>query len=195
VALWLQRAELTGELLDLVLLLIDLGSELTVDLLELALQTLGGATPLTASSRPFGNRPVAFTFGHRALGRVRAPTEAATLHLRLGPQLGQRQRHVDPQIDQLVQLLLHLVQLLAALVQVPVHPLFVGLQGLVDLLGELASLSAAILFRLLTLGPPSALGLGQGDPRREGRCTDRQRNQSDVRHQTRLHRGFPRGGK
>jgi hypothetical protein len=86
-----------------------------------------------------------------------------------------------------MQLLLHLVQFLAALVQVPIHPLLVGLQRLVDLVGELASLSlsAAILFGLLTRRSPPRLG--QSSPRREDGPDDRQRNQSDARHQTSLH--------
>jgi len=178
-ALWLEPAELSGELGDLALLLIDLGSELTMDLLQLALHSLGVAIRLATSPRAF-NRTVALTFASRAVGRVRASAGAATVHLRLGPQLGQRERHVDPEIDQLVQLLLHLVQLLAALLQVPIDPLLVGVQSLVDLLGELASLSARelaslsapILFGLLT--GRSAPGLSQGHPRGEDRGSDHQ---------------------
>jgi hypothetical protein len=157
-ALPLQLAELTGELSHLALLLIDLGLELTVKLLQLALHGLGVTPPLTASPPPFGDRAVALSFGNRAQGRVHAPAATSTVHLRLGTQLGQRQGHLDPQVNQLMQLLLHLVQLLAALVQVPIDPLLVGLQRLVDLLGELDWLSAALLFGLLTRRSPPGLG-------------------------------------
>jgi len=88
-----------------------------------------------------------------------------------GTRFGQRHRHLDPQVDQLMELFLHLVQFLAALVEVPTHPLLVLLQGIVDFLSELPSLPAVtIVGRLpLRLTTPSTL-LGQGRNHGHRRC-------------------------
>src|SRR5207244_4356208 len=102
-ALLLHPAELAGELRDLALLLIDLGPELIMELLELACQPRGVPLPLTASLGALtAATATAGPFVSRSEGSASAPRPArggaASLHLRLGTELGQRQRHVDAQV-------------------------------------------------------------------------------------------------
>jgi hypothetical protein len=163
--LLLERADLGDELRDLVLLLIDLGAELVMQLLELAGHRRGAAV----AHRPaLGSRGIAPGAESRVAGALALPApghgHGHPMVLHPGAGLGQRHRHLDPQVDQLVQLLLHLVQLAPALIEVPAHPLLVVLQGGIDLLGELPSLLAPLLvLGLLALGRTSTAALlGQG---------------------------------
>src|SRR5262249_17409696 len=110
-ALLLHHAELGGQLLDLVLLLLHLGAELVVDLLEFARQARWILGPIAVASAGLAERHDALPGKSHHAGR-----------LMLGTEFGQRHRHVDAHVDELVQLLLHLIQFLAALLEVPSHP-------------------------------------------------------------------------
>jgi hypothetical protein len=161
--LLLERAKLADELRDLILLLVELGAELVVQLLEFTGQRRGG--PVTGPPA-LGLRSGLIPGG--AVSRVAGPAAGHALVLHPGAGLGQRCGHLDPQVDQLVQLLLHLVQLVPALLEVPAHSLLVVLQGAVDFLGELASLPSLTVLGRLTLGrSPPLLGQGREDERRQ----------------------------
>ena len=86
-SLLLHPSELGGELLDLVLLLVDFGTELVMNLLELARQPGAVHAPLATA---LGALAALSWLAIRGLGGARSAR-----HRIPGAELGQRHRHVD----------------------------------------------------------------------------------------------------